>query len=68
VNSGFLDKLTEFLNYFEPKIKEYNDLLTYNHIFVKRTANVGVISASGQLNMPKAKKNLANCTCDVTHL
>ncbi len=40
----FLDKLTEFLDYFEPKIKEYNDLLSYNQIFVKRTANVGVIS------------------------
>lgn len=40
---GFLDKLTEFLDYFEPKIKEYNDLLSYNHIFIKRTANVGVI-------------------------
>jgi NADH-quinone oxidoreductase subunit D len=39
----FLDKLTEFLDYFEPKIKEYNNLLSYNHIFVKRTANVGVI-------------------------
>jgi len=40
----FLDKLIEFLDYLEPKIKEYNDLLSYNHIFVKRTANVGVIS------------------------
>jgi NADH-quinone oxidoreductase subunit D len=38
----FLEKLTEFLDYFEPKIDEYNDLLSYNHIFIKRTANVGV--------------------------
>jgi NADH-quinone oxidoreductase subunit D len=38
----FLEKLTEFLDYFEPKIDEYNDLLTYNHIFIKRTANIGV--------------------------
>ena len=41
---GFLDRLIEFLDYFEPKIREYNDLLSHNHIFVKRTANVGVIS------------------------
>ena len=34
---------TEFLDYFEPKIDEYNDLLSFNHIFVKRTANVGVV-------------------------
>ncbi|HEX8915544.1 MAG TPA: NADH-quinone oxidoreductase subunit D [Humisphaera sp.] len=40
----FLDKLTEFLDYFGPKVDEYNDLLTHNHIFVKRTANVGVVS------------------------
>ncbi len=40
---GFEDKLREFLDYFEPKVKEYNDLLSYNQIFVKRTANVGVI-------------------------
>lgn len=40
----FLEKLGEFLDYFEPKIDEYHDLLTYNHIFIKRTANVGVVS------------------------
>src|SRR5687767_6147160 len=38
----FLEKLTEFLDYFEPKIDEYNDLLSFNHIFIRRTANVGV--------------------------
>jgi len=42
---GFIEKLTQFLDYFEPKIDEYNDLLSYNQIFVKRTTNVGVISA-----------------------
>jgi NADH-quinone oxidoreductase subunit D len=40
----FLEKLGEFLDYFEPKIDEYNDLLSFNHIFVKRTANIGVTS------------------------
>lgn len=41
----FMEKLAEFLDYFEPKIDEYNNLISYNHIFVKRTANVGVVSA-----------------------
>ena len=41
---GYTDKLTEFLDYFEPKIDEYNTLLSGNIIFVKRTANVGVLS------------------------
>ena len=40
----FLEKLTEFLDYFEPKIDEYNDLLSFNHIFIKRTGKVGVVS------------------------
>ena len=40
---GFLDKLSEFLDYFEPKIAEYNDLLSYNHIFIKRTGKIGVL-------------------------
>jgi NADH-quinone oxidoreductase subunit D len=46
VPENFIDVCTEFLDYFEPKIDEYNNLLSYNHIFVKRTANVGVISAA----------------------
>ncbi len=33
----------EFLDYFEPKIDEYNDLLSFNYIFIRRTAGVGVI-------------------------
>jgi NADH-quinone oxidoreductase subunit D len=40
----FLEKLTEFLDYFEPKIDEYNELISYNKIFVHRLANVGIIS------------------------
>lgn len=41
---GFLRKLGEFVDYFEPKIAEFDKLLTYNHIFIKRTANVGVVT------------------------
>src|ERR1700749_2355905 len=41
---NFLEKLSEFLDYFEPKIDEYNNLLSFNHIFLNRTANVGVTS------------------------
>lgn len=45
VPEKFVDVCSEFLDYFEPKIKEYNDLLSFNQIFIKRTGNVGVISA-----------------------
>ncbi len=47
---GWLDKVAEFCDYFEPKIKEYNDLLSYNKIFIERTANVGVIPADLAIN------------------
>lgn len=40
----FIEKLAEFLDYLEPKIDEYNNLISYNHIFVKRTGSVGVIA------------------------
>ncbi len=46
---GFVERCREFLDYFEPKIDEYNNLLSYNYIFVKRTAGIGVISAEDAL-------------------
>ncbi|HNQ22933.1 MAG TPA: NADH-quinone oxidoreductase subunit D [Phycisphaerae bacterium] len=46
---GFVDRCREFLDYFEPKILEYNQLLSWNHIFVKRTSKVGVISLADAL-------------------
>lgn len=42
---GWVKSCREFLDYFIPKIAEYHTLLTRNHIFVKRTANIGVLSA-----------------------
>jgi NADH-quinone oxidoreductase subunit D len=41
----FVDKAKDFCSYFLPKIKEYNDLLSYNEIFIKRCANIGVLPA-----------------------
>lgn len=40
---GWTDRCRKFLDYFEPKVPEYNRLLTYNPIFIKRTAGVGVL-------------------------
>jgi len=47
---GWRDNVLQFCDYFEPKIKEYNDILTYNKIFIERTANVGVIPADLAIN------------------
>jgi NADH-quinone oxidoreductase subunit D len=41
---GWLDRCKQFLDYFEPRILEYHALLTTNHIFVKRTAGIGILS------------------------
>ena len=41
---GWVNRCREFLDYFEPKIDDYNNLLSFNHIFVKRTATVGVFT------------------------
>jgi NADH-quinone oxidoreductase subunit D len=41
---NFLAKVKEFCDYFEPKIDEYDRLLSQNQIFIKRTAHVGVVS------------------------
>ncbi len=40
---GWGERCLEFLDYFEPKIADYNNLLSFNHIFVKRTGRIGVI-------------------------
>lgn len=40
---GWIERCREFLDYFEPKIDDYNSLLSFNHIFLKRTCRVGVV-------------------------
>jgi NADH-quinone oxidoreductase subunit D len=41
---GWVERCRKFLDYFKPRIDEYHTLLTTNHIFVMRTANIGVMS------------------------
>jgi NADH-quinone oxidoreductase subunit D len=40
----WVDAVTMFLDWLEPRIQEYHTLLTRNHIFIKRTAALGVLS------------------------
>ena len=49
---------TDFLDYFEPQIKEYNNLLSFNKIFVERTADVGVIPADVAVSYGVSGPNL----------
>ncbi|HZR25765.1 MAG TPA: NADH dehydrogenase (quinone) subunit D [Vicinamibacterales bacterium] len=41
---GFLQTVRDFIDRLGPKIDEYEDLLTKNEIYLKRTQGVGVIS------------------------
>jgi NADH-quinone oxidoreductase subunit D len=47
---GWVDRCRKFLDYLEPRIEEYHTLLTRNHIFIKRTANIGVMSKEMAIN------------------
>lgn len=40
---GWDAKVKEFVDYFGPKMDEFNKLLTKNHIFIQRTVDVGVL-------------------------
>ena len=42
---GWLQKCSAFLDQFVPVIDEYHALLTTNAIFIKRTCNIGTLSA-----------------------
>jgi NADH-quinone oxidoreductase subunit D len=43
--TGIATKIRDFLDYFEPRVDELDQLLTYNPIFTKRTCGVGTIPA-----------------------
>jgi NADH-quinone oxidoreductase subunit D len=40
---GWTGRCQQFLDYFKPRIDEYHTLLTRNHIFVQRTAKIGIL-------------------------
>ncbi|MCI0739893.1 MAG: NADH-quinone oxidoreductase subunit D [Gemmataceae bacterium] len=40
---GWVGRCQQFLDYLKPRIDEYHTLLTRNHIFIQRTANIGIL-------------------------
>jgi NADH-quinone oxidoreductase subunit D len=44
VTDGFIERVLEACEVIRIRMKEYNDLFTFNHIFLKRSSLVGVIS------------------------
>lgn len=58
---GWKDKCLEFIRYFRTKIKEYNDLLSYNVIFMKRLGGVGVLTKEDAIKYGVTGPNLRAC-------
>ncbi len=47
---GFEEKCSEFIEYLKPKLVELQELLIDNHIFINRTANIGVLPMELAIN------------------
>jgi NADH-quinone oxidoreductase subunit D len=47
---GFEDRCREFVSYLKPKLKELDDILLHNKIFIDRTGNVGVLPLDLAIN------------------
>ena len=56
--AGFKEKCVEFLDHLEPIIDEFNRLISFNKIFVKRLAGVGVISREDAIGYNLVGPNL----------
>lgn len=50
LHPDFLRLTKEFIDYFRPKVEELNNLLSYNKIFIERTANLGVLPPDLAIN------------------
>lgn len=44
VTEGFIERVLDICGLIRVRLKEYNDLFSFNHAFLKRTAGIGVIS------------------------
>ncbi len=58
LHPDFIRLAKEFTKEFRPHLKELNDLLTFNQIFIDRTANVGVLPAETAINYGVTGPNL----------
>jgi len=50
IPEDFKSDTADFVKTFRPKIKEMNDLLSYNKIFIDRTAHIGIVPKEVALN------------------
>lgn len=58
IHPNFVHYTKEFVKSFKGTIKEINDLLSYNKIFIERTANIGVLDLQTAINYGITGPNL----------
>jgi NADH-quinone oxidoreductase subunit D len=58
ITDEWVAKTKEFLEYFKPRLDEYDTLLTYNPIFMARTQGIGTISKEEAINWGLSGANL----------
>lgn len=58
IRPGFEERLIEFVDYFEPQVDNLNKLLSDNYIFIKRTANVGILKPETAISFGITGPNL----------
>ena len=58
LHPDFIRLAREFIKEFKPNLNELNDLLTFNQIFIDRTANVGILPAETAINYGITGPNL----------
>ena len=56
--TGFVEATLNFLDYFEPKVDEFENLLRHNKIFVERTADIGIMPKEVAINFGVSGPNL----------
>ena len=44
ITEGFIERVLETCDMIQVRLKEYNDLFTFNHAFLKRTHDIGVLT------------------------
>ncbi|MGH9996376.1 MAG: NADH-quinone oxidoreductase subunit D [Nitrososphaeraceae archaeon] len=51
IPEGFKEKCLEYINYFDKRLKEYEDIFYNNPLFRQRTENVGILPKEDAINL-----------------
>lgn len=58
IPEGFIEKVKDFIKYFRPKLKDYEDLMTSNAILLVRTKGIGILSKEKAMDYALSGPNL----------